>query len=111
MKVFTYIGIAAMVALAFYLGSKRAGITMSEDYGARNAILQHECDSLKNIIAGLQSDISTHYNAVDSLECHIEKINAKINGNRTKYEKATVRINGMHTDSLYVFFTGYVSRQ
>jgi hypothetical protein len=100
-----------MVALAFYLGSKRVEITMSEDYETKNAILQHECDSLKNIIVGLKSDIRTHYNAVDSLECHIEKINAKIKENGIKYEKDTIRINGMHTDSLYVFFTGYVSRQ
>lgn len=111
MKVFIYIGIAALVALACFLGSKHAEITVSEDYGAKNGVLQRECDSLRVIVNTLQTDRKTLHAETDSLQQVINEKSIKITENRNSHEKDIVRIDAMCSDSLYMFFTGYISRQ
>ena len=74
---------------------------------AENAALQRECDSLKSVVTGLQTEKQALFVVIDSLKQRISDNSLKINVNKKQYEKDIERVSVMGDVELLRFFTEY----
>jgi hypothetical protein len=108
MKTLNFISVAIIAASMFIIGAGLSGNLVSTDYKAKNAVLEHEVDSLRSVLQMYRQNEAVHIHEADSLSSLIDSNLHKTKENGEKYEKDLDDLRLMPADSSYRFFTGYI---
>ena len=110
MKYVNFIGIVALIVLAYFLGAKRAKLDMPKYDNNEYILLRRQIDSLNRVVIRKSSEIEIHKESIDSLENINAKNTSKINEIRSQFENEMVRMDGIPDDNLFRFFAEYLEK-
>lgn len=109
MKALNFTGIVALVALAFFLGSKRSELVVSSGYEVINAVLAHKVDSLEAVLLLYRQNEAVHAADDADAQSEINTNTVKFKENEIKYERDIVALDSMSFDPAFRFFTDYIT--